>query len=228
MIWSLLFILSSFAMAAKDDGLKVQGSCNIKVVPDRGTVSFTSENQHKEQHEAVKKTNAQVNLLKEKIQKLKLSEAEIKTTNYAVYPVREYEKDHYVDKGIKVSMTLEVTTSEIPRLGEAMVEASKAGIQNVGSMVTFLSLEKSQAEYLKCLTVASNDARKKADQLAKELDFKVGKVLNVVESPAASAPSHYPERAFMAKSAMMDAAPVAIEPGTQNFSTNILVTFEIK
>ena len=174
MKWLLLLILSPVLFAGETEGVQVQGSCQMKVIPDRGTVSFTTENQTKDQQEAVKKTNSQMNDLKEKIQKLKLADIEFKTTNYSVYPVREYEKDHYVDKGTKASMTLEVTTSEIPRLGEAMVEASKAGIQNVGSMVTFLSLEKSQAEYLKCLDIASNDARKKADQLAKKLGFKIG------------------------------------------------------
>jgi uncharacterized protein YggE len=227
MKWLLLLILSPVLFASETKGVQVQGSCQMKVIPDRGTVSFTTENQTKDQQEAVKKTNSQMNDLKEKIQKLKLADIEFKTTNYSVYPVREYEKDHYVDKGTKASMTLEVTTSEIPRLGEAMVEASKAGIQNVGSMVTFLSLEKSQAEYLKCLDIASNDARKKADQLAKKLGFKVGDVLNVIETPAPQS-NHFPERAMFAKGAMMDAAPVAIEAGSQIFSTNILVTFDIQ
>ena len=227
MKWLLLLIISPVLFASETEGVQVQGSCQMKVIPDRGTVSFTTENQTKDQQEAVKKTNSQMNDLKEKIQKLKLADIEFKTTNYSVYPVREYEKDHYVDKGTKASMTLEVTTSEIPRLGEAMVEASKAGIQNVGSMVTFLSLEKSQAEYLKCLDIASNDARKKADQLAKKLGFKVGDVLNVIETPTPQS-NHFPERAMFAKGAMMDAAPVSIEAGSQIFSTNILVTFDIQ
>jgi len=227
MKWLLLLIISPVLFASETEGVQVQGSCQMKVIPDRGTVSLTTENQTKDQQEAVKKTNSQINDLKERIQKLKLADIEFKTTNYSVYPVREYEKDHYVDKGTKVSMTLEVTTSEIPRLGEAMAEASKAGIQNVGSMVTFLSLEKSQAEYLKCLDVASNDARKKAEQLAKKLGFKVGNVLNVIESPAPQA-NHFPERAMFAKGAMMDAAPVSIDAGSQIFSTNILVTFDIQ
>ena len=227
MKWLLLLILSPVLFAGETEGVQVQGSCQMKVIPDRGTVSFTTENQTKDQQEAVNKTNSQMNDLKEKIQKLKLADSEFKTTNYSVYPVREYEKDHYVDKGTKASMTLEVTTSEIPRLGEAMVEASKAGIQNVGSMVTFLSLEKSQAEYLKCLDIASNDARKKADQLAKKLGFKIGDVLNVIETPAPQS-NHFPERAMFAKGAMMDAAPVSIEAGSQIFSTNILVTFDIQ
>ena len=227
MKWLLLLILSPVLFASETKGVQVQGSCQMKVIPDRGTVSFTTENQTKDQQEAVKKTNSQMNDLKEKIQKLKLADIEFKTTNYSVYPVREYERDHYVDKGTNASMTLEVTTSEIPRLGEAMVEASKAGIQNVGSMVKFLSLEKSQAEYLKCLDIASNDARKKADQLAKKLGFKVGDVLNVIETPAPQS-NHFPERAMFAKGAMMDAAPVSIEAGSQIFSTNILVTFDIQ
>jgi uncharacterized protein YggE len=38
------------------------------------------------------------------------------------------------------------------------------------------------------------------------------------------------EKSFMARGMMMDtaAAPATIEPGTQNYSTNIQVTFEIK
>ena len=225
----LLLILAPVAFAGDLKGVQVQGNCQIKVVPDRASVSFTAENQNKDQQAAVKKTNAQINELKEKIEKLKLENAEIKTTSYSVYPVKEWEKDHYVDKGTKASMGLEITTSAISRLGEAMVEASKVGIQNVGSLNAFLSLEKSQAEYLKCLDIASQDARKKADQLAKKLDFTVGKVLNIIESPAIlSAPVM--EKSFMARSAVMtmDAAPVSIDPGTQNYSTNIQVTFEIK
>lgn len=225
----LLLLLSSVSFASELKGVQVQGSCKIQVTPDRGTISFTAENQSRNQQEAVKKTNHQINELKEKIQKLKLNHLEFKTANYSVFPVREYEKDRYIDKGIKASMTLEVTTSDIPRLGEAMVEASKVGLQNVGSLVTFLSLEKSQAEYLKCLDIASLDAKKKADQLARKLGFSVGEVLNIVESPMISAPQPYPERAFMNKSMLAaDAAPVEISPGTQNYSTTIQVTFDIK
>lgn len=230
MKWLLLLIISPVLFAAENKGVLVTGSCQIKVVPDRASVSFTAENQKESQKEAVKLTNNQMNDLKEKIQKLKLGDVEFKTTNYNVFPVREYEKNHYVDKGTKASMTMEITTSDISRLGEAMVEASHAGIQNVGTMVTFLSLEKSQSEYLKCLDIASNDARKKAEQLAKKLDFNIGKVLNVIESPVSNEPTPQPFRARMfEKAASMDSIQAApVEAGTQNFSTNIQVTFEIK
>lgn len=224
-----LLLLSTVCFATDLTGVQVNGTCETKVTPDRGSVSFTAENQSKGQQEAVKKTNDQMNDLKNKIQALKLAKLELKTTNYTVVPVKEWDKDKMVDKGIRASMTLEITTSEIPRLGEAMVEASRANVDNVGSMTTFLSLEKSQEEYLKCLDLASHDARKKADQLARKLGFEVGDVLSVIESPVQhQAPAPYPmERGLMNKS-MSASAPVSIDPGTQNFSTNIQVTYKIK
>ena len=201
----------------------------MKVVPDRGSITFTVEHQAKDQKEAVKKINQQMNELKERIQKLKLDDVEFKTTNYNVYPVRDWEKDRYVDKGFKANMGLEIQTSEIPRLGEAMVEASKAGVQNVGAMTSFLSLEKSRQEYLKCLDVASEDARRKAEQLAKKLGFKVGEVLNIIESPQAqSRPQPFYEARMVMAKGMADAAPVSVDAGTQNFSTTLQVVFAIK
>jgi uncharacterized protein YggE len=225
----LALLVPTLALATEQhEGVQVTGSCDIKVVPDRGSVSFTAENQSKQQTEAVAKTNNQMNDLKTKITALKLAGVEFKTTNYQVTPIREWEKEKMVDKGIRASMTLEVTTSDIERLGESLVEASKAGLTNIGSMNLYLSIEKSQAEYLKCLDVASKDARKKAEQLANKLGFKVGDVMSVIESSAAMpGPTPYPERTMM-KSAMRDAAPVSVDAGSQNFSTTIQVTFKIK
>ena len=224
----ILFILLSFNAFA-DDGIEVQGKCEIKVVPDLGSLHFTVENLAKDQKQAVKLTTEQVNKLKADLESLKLAKYEIKTTHYNVVQVREYENNKYVTKGMKASMGLEIETSDIPRLGEAMALASKNNITNIGSLVTSLSLDKSQKEYLKCLEIASQDASVKAHALAKKLNFKVGKVLKLIESPnTVERPRPFP----MLKSSMAmndsASADMGVEAGTHTFSTNILVTFEIK
>ena len=224
----LSILLSALAVADDKPSIQVQGNCEIKVVPDRGTITFEASNQAKDQKEAVKKTNEQINKLKEAITALKLPHLELKNSNYSVFPVREYEKEKYVDKGFKASLTLEVTTSDIARIGEAMMSASKVGITNVGALQSFLSLEKSQAEYLKCLDIAADDARNKAKQLAKKLNFKIGDVISLNEVPNIQRPVPYPERGMMKTMALADSAPTQIEAGTQQFSTNIQVTFSIK
>lgn len=223
---ALLLVNAAFA---KDSEVQVQGNCDIQVVPDRGSVSFTAENQAGDQKVAVKKTNDQINALKKEIEKMNLANVEFKSTGYSVYPVREYEKNKYVDKGMKASLTLEVTTSDIQKLGDTLVSASKIGIQNVGSLSTYLSVEKSQKEYLRCLDIAAQDAKDKAQQLAKKLGFKIGDVLKIVESPRMQMRPR-PEGIMMMKGAMasMDMAPTKIEAGTEQFSTTLQVSFDIK
>jgi uncharacterized protein YggE len=225
------FLLLSFFLvscaSARPNKVQVEGTCDIKVVPDRGMISFTAENQSKDQTEAVKKTTDQMNELKVKIKNLNLKDLELKNTNYSVYPVREWEKERQVDKGTRATLTLEVTTSEIGRLGATLTEASKIGIQNVGSLQTFLSIEKAQKEYLKCLDIAAEDARVKATQLAKALDFKVGEVIKIIETPTPIETPPRPERAMMLKG-MPDMTPSNLEAGEQQFSTKLQVTFKIK
>ena len=224
----LIFLCLSSSWAALDRTIQVQGNCDVKVEPDRGIISFTAENQSQEQQQAVSKTNEQINKLKEKIKALKLAELELKNTGYNVYPVRDYENNRYVDKGTRAALTLEVTTSEISRLGEVMVEASKIGIQHVGALTTFLSLEKSKQEYLKCLEVAALDAENKAQRLAKKLGFKLGDVMVINETPGTTIPSPVPYPGGMLKTATMDMATTNIEAGKQQFSTTLQVTFGIK
>ena len=222
-----LLLLSGSAIAAMDiPQIQVQGNCEMKVIPDRGMITFMAENQSKDQQVAVKKTTDQINKLKNLIQELKLSDVELKNTGYAVYPVREWEKDKIVEKGFRSALTLEVITSDIPRLGDAISKASMAGITNVGKLETFLSPEKSQSEYLKCLDIAAEDARAKAKQLGKKLGFKVGDVININEVPTIEKPFQM-ERAML-KTGMADTASTQIEAGSQKFSTNIQVTFSIK
>lgn len=225
----ILLTLLTFNTFADDvPQIQVQGNCEMKVIPDRGMISFTAENQAKDQKDAVKKTNEQINKLKDAIKELKLDDIELKNTNYSVYPVREWEKEKMVNKGFRASLTLEVVTSDIPRIGETMMKASAVGITNVGSLSTFLSLEKSQKEYLKCLDVAADDAKAKAQQLGKKLGFKIGNVISLNEVPQMN-PVPQPEYATMkTMGAMGDSAPTRIEAGTQQYSTNIQVTFSIK
>lgn len=224
----LALLLLSFKSFASDDYIQVQGKCSTKVTPDRVMVTFTAENQSKDQKEAFKKTNQQIESLKAEIKKLNLEKIEIKNTNYNVYPVQEYVNNKVIDKGIRVSLALEVITSQIERIGEVMLSASKLGITNVGSLSTFLSLEKNKEEYLKCLDVAADDAKAKAKQLAKKLSISLGSVVKVVEAPTVSPPPVIYQRDMMAGMAKSAESAPQIEAGQQEFSTTIDVYFGIK
>ncbi len=211
--------------------VSVQGRCEIKVTPDRGNLQLRTEKTAADTALAVDEVSKKIEAAKKKIQKLELADLELRTTHFQVHEHREWENNKNVFKGYRASLGLEVTTSDIAKLGNVMAEAAKLGLTGTDSLRTFLSLEKSQKEYLKCLDIASADALKKAKQLAKSLDASVGEVESVNESPAIiSAPQPM-------YSAMMDggmrgmekaAQAPSIEVGDQTFSTTLQVSFQLK
>jgi len=228
---ALFLILTSFSTWAKNPKqVQVQGTCQIKVTPDRGRITFTAENDSKNQKDALKKTNKQINELKEKISGLKLANLELKNTSYYVHPIREYEKDRLVDKGMRVSLGLEVTTSDIAKIGEVIVVASELDIKNVGQLQTFLSEKEEQKNYLHCLEIASQNAKEKAQKLADQLNFKLGGVEGIVEGVTEETPSPMPRRGMVkTMMALAESAPVSnIEIGQELFSITLEVTFGIK
>ncbi|MFY7993832.1 MAG: SIMPL domain-containing protein [Bacteriovoracaceae bacterium] len=221
-----LFSTSSFAATSF---VNVTGKCQMKVIPDQASLAFTAEALEKDQQKAVNKITVQTKELTDKIKELKLKGMVLETSNYNVHQQRDWENNKMVDKGYRASVTITVTSNEISRMGEAMVLGSKVGITNVGNLRSFLSLEKEQAEYLKCLDIAAEDARGKADQLAKKLKAKVGDVLEIYERPQQSSPSPVYERTMMAMKGASDTmASIPVEAGEQVFSTQIEVKFSLK
>ncbi len=220
-----LLLISSSALAL-DEVIQVQGRCEIKVAPDRGRVTFTAENLSQNQTEAFNKTTAQIEALKAEIKKLNLKDSEMKTSGYQVYPVREYVKDKMIDRGTRVSLSLDVESSEFNRLGTTLLIASRQGIANVGSLTLFLSLEKSRAEYTKCLALATEDARSKAQSLAKNLGVKAGRVVRVVELGSPQTPVFHAKEMMSLRDEKGGSAP-SIEPGTELFSTSLEVSFAL-
>lgn len=221
-----LGLLFTSAVFASDDTVQVQGKCEVRIAPDRGKISFVIENQSKDQASAVKKTTAQIEAFRSELKGLNFKDSEFHNNVYEVARVQEYVKDRMVDKGFRATIGLELTTSEIERIGEATELASRHKITNVGSLTTFLSLQKGQEEYLKCLDIAAEDARKKAQQLAKKLGFSVGGVQTLLENPVL--PTTYPTtHRFESMAKSMDAAPT-IEASQLTFSTQITVSFYIK
>lgn len=223
----LSFMISSSVMASSSF-VNVTGRCQMKVIPDQASLSFTAESLEKDQQKAVAKMTAQMNSLTEKMKALKLKDTILETSGYNVYEQRDWENNKMISKGYRASLTLTVTSSDITRMGEAISEGSKVGITNVGNLRTFLSLEKEQAEYLKCLDIAAADARAKAEQLTRKLKAKLGDVLEIFERAQSSRPAPVYERAMMSLKSNSDAAPVSVEAGEQVLSTQIEVKFSLK
>ncbi|MFP5492609.1 MAG: SIMPL domain-containing protein [Bacteriovoracia bacterium] len=226
MLLALLLIASTQAATRT---VNVQGRCEIKVTPDRASLELKMEKTLSDPAAAVNEVTKKIEAARAEIKKMNLAHLELRTTHFQVSPHREWENNKNVFKGHRASMGLEVITSDIAKLGGVMAMAAKQGLNGTDGFRPFLSLEKSRTEYLKCLDVASQDALKKAQQLAKSLDAKVGEVESISESAPVI---HRPQPMY---SAMMDGAAMeksvaapTIDVGEETFSTTLQVSFKLK
>lgn len=227
----ILFQSNLFAADLIQRQITVSGECNHMVTPDRGSITLTVEFQNRELSKATQDAANSYERLSSAIKKLNLKDFNMKTSEYTVNQVQEWENNKQVNKGFRARMGLWISTSEIGRVGEVIAAASKEKVKDVNSLQTYLSDDKQLQEEMSCLADAAKNARLKAEKLMQAMEAKLGPVMTVNET-GRSMPSwprpmmaKYATRAMSMEAA--DAAP-SVEAGQQNLSLNIQVSFFIQ
>jgi len=198
------------------------------VTPDRGSVELSMEKTAPSVAAAVAEVTKRIDAARAEVKKLNLANLELQTSQFQVNERRDWENQKHVFKGYSATMGLTVSTSDVPRLGDVLGMASKLGLNGSGGLRTYLSNEKQQSEYLRCLDLATVDARKKAERLVSKLGAKLGALESIIEGPRQDASPPPNARMEMAMSkASADSGPT-IDVGQQTLSTSIRVTFGLK
>lgn len=219
-----LLLLPTLSLAA-ERSVTVTGRCEIPVTPDRASLQVRAEKSASSVEIAVSDVSQRMTKFRAEVQKLKLKDLELNTAQYQVQPHHEWENNKNVLKGQRAVLGLEVTSSEITRLGEVMSLAAKHGLTGADGWRTFLSTQKAQAEYLKCLDIAIDDAKVKAERLAKRMNSKLGEVLNIQEGERQQ---HSPQpMQEMAMVRAKDASP-PIDVANLSYATSVQATFLLK
>lgn len=225
---SSLGLPAAGAAASSPRQVTVSGICKRSVTSDRASIIVAAEFRDRELRSAAKKATEAYEKVRDAVKKLALENLELRTSEYSVQNIREWEKDKLVSKGFQARMGLYVATSEVGRLGEVIAIAAREGMQDVGTLSSFLSPARLLHEQTECLEEAAKNARVKAERLAGALGAKVGKVDVINESWSVDAPQPRP----MAKSMMMDEsarsmAPPSLEGGKEDLSVTVQATFAL-
>lgn len=208
--------------------VSVNGNCLKSVQPDRGSITVTADVLSQDLQSSARKATESYERLKSAIQKMGLKNLELNTTEYSFQEFREWEKDKNVFKGFRARMGLNVSTSELARLGEVIALAAKEGIREVSGLSTFLSAEKAKAEKEACLEEAVRNARSKAETVARAANAKLGRVLTVSEE-GAPPPQPVPIRQYkMEAMAAADMSAPTVVAGPQKMSIDVAVSFALE
>lgn len=232
--FSILFtvLVGLGACSPKDPFVAVGGQCSRSVTPDRGVVTLVAQVTDKNGQLASQKATELYEQVRASVQKLELKDLEMQTSEYSIHEMVDYQGQQRVSRGMRASIGLQVTTSEIARLGDVTALASQLPIERVDGLSTFLSREATQKAQEECLKEAVQNAQVKAEKLAQAAGAQLGKVLMIDETPASQnrPPMENPMYAMKASDAGSESAQLSatVEAKREVITVNVLVKFALK
>ena len=199
---------------AAPDSVTTTGHGVVTVVPDEATVSAGVHTQAQSASDAL---SANAKLMNQVVAALKSAGgSDLQTQQVSLYPQTN-------DQGQVTAYVADNSVSAKAKIAEAgaLIDAAVgAGANTVNG--PSLDVSDRDARYRDALGKAVDDARAKAEALAKAGGFGVGVVSSVTEQ-SANAPGPVPMVDAAAKT-----ASTPIEPGTQDVTADVVVTFRIR
>jgi len=209
----------------------VTGNAEVSAAPDQAVARFGMTAQNSRASVAQNKVNEVIQKTIDAIQKAGVKRQSIHTASISLTPI-------YSDKllssggskisGFRADNTIEVTIDDLKLIGEVIDAAINAGANEVQGV--YFRLKDDRAQRHNALAQASQEAKAKAETIAKALGVPLG---NAIEADEATTGYPRPMRAgspaFIGTSmARKEMAPTPVEPSQIRIEATVTVRYEIK
>lgn len=220
--------------------ITVSGEGEVFAVPDTATFSVTVQEEAKDvktaQTAATKKNNDIVSYLKT----AGVDSKDIQTSDYNVYPQYDYSqgicRDGYCPpgkqtlRGYQVSQTLTVKVRDTDKAGDLLSGVGSLGASQVSGLNFTLGEDDQRAKEAEARGKAIENAREKAEVLAKQLGVEVVRVVGFTEGGGYGGVYYAKAEMAMAADGRGGAMPPSPElpVGQNKITSNVSVTYEIQ
>jgi uncharacterized protein YggE len=205
---------SASSAAAEAGGITVQGTGSVASVPDRAELSFGVESQGQTAKAAL---SANAVEMRKVIAAVKAAGGtDVKTQSVSLSP--RYNEGNEVQAFIATN-SVSAVIKQLAKAGGVIDAAVDAGANQVYG--PSLSGGDQTELYRQALKAAVANARGSAQVLAEAANVALGRVTAIVEGGGA------PQPLALTASKAMDAGSTPIEPGTQQVSATVTVTFSV-
>lgn len=203
---------SAASADAEAGGITVQGTASVASVPDRAELSFGVESQGESARAALA---ANATEMRRVLAALKAAGATDVKTQYVSLSPRLNERNEV--QGYVATNSVSATVKQLAKAGSVIDAAVGAGANQVYG--PSLSRGDQSDLYRQALKAAVANARESAQALATAANLSLGRVTAIVEGGGA------PQPIPLAAAAKAEDAVTPIEPGTQQVSATVTVTF---
>lgn len=201
--------------------ISVSGTCEISVPADVGYIQMGVETQNKDVKEAQDENAKAMQNIIDAVQKLGLSDEDITTSNYSIYPYYDYndgskseEPEYYI-----VSNTVKLRVRDLDMLGDVIDIATDAGANRAYNI--YFDAEDTVASQDDALAKAVEDALRKAAIIAQAANIKVVGIKTIADQTYYS--TGYFDYSRMDSVAAEGAYATPIMSGEVNVTANVYV-----
>jgi uncharacterized protein YggE len=202
-------------------GITVRGEGRISGTPDTLTLSIGISLERDTVAQATDDAARRATNLIDALTAAGVEAADIQTANYSIYPVYDWHNDTRRLLGYRVSNEVRVKIRDLGRAGEIIDTASAEGGDEVVVNGVSFSLEDNEVLVVSAREAAWQDAKGKAEQLARLAGVTLGTPTAISESFSEPAPV----QRYMELAADTGGATTPIQPGELEVNVNIEVTF---
>jgi uncharacterized protein YggE len=204
--------------------ITVVGTGKATGTPDVMTIYMGVQTQAKDATSALTEASKAAQALIDSLRNDGVPAADVTTTNVSVYP--NYDSTGRRITGYNASNDLIVKLRKLDKAGEIIDTASSQVGDAIRLNGVSFAIDDTTALTSDARVKAVTDARSHADQLAKAAGTSLGRVMTIDESVSSPTPPIYYAGADMAAKAA-SAAPVPLQPGSQDLSLQVTVTYEL-
>jgi len=192
--FALLFVFAkwgpsiNFATTTQTKGepFIASGEGKVSVTPDIAIVTLGIQETGSSLKTVQNSVNIKSKSLTEALKTLGVSENDIKTTSYNVYPQYDYSNASQRIIGYQVSTNYKATVKDFDKVNDILVSATAAGANIVGNVSFDINDSTKLEKTNEARELAVKNAKEKAEGLAKAAGIGLGKILNVSENQSAS------------------------------------------
>ena len=217
--------VTAAALEAGKSVISVTGSETVKMKPDRARVQFTIETQADTAKKAQSDNDDEINDLVDTLEDLGVSDSDITTSNYSLYPKYDYSDNGDGSiTGYTLSCTLLVDNQDVDGVSTIIAGCSDAGITSISGLEYYC--EDDTDSYSDALKKAIADAQTKAEAVAEAAGSELGSIVSITETTDGnmSEPDTYYN--FQTKQTMADSA--TIFPSDVEVTAGVTVVYSVK
>lgn len=205
--------------AVQQNQMQVTGIATTKKSPDIAIAQIGVQTINKEVEPAVAENNRKAEAIISALKQLGISEKDIKTVSFNIYPLRDYKNnDPNTIIGFQVDNTVSVTFRKLDMVGKGLQAAITTGANNIYGIEFTLSDPEPVRNELRVLAI--QDARKKAENMAQAAGIQLGKIISINES--STTPIY---RYAYDKAAAESAVPV--QSGELDITVQVNIVYEL-